>query len=346
MAYAAIDVGSSASDRAATPVSGNSTRILEANPVNASGVLTSFEVYFATDGTDLYIGSFQDGGSYSYTMRDYEYIASVTGGSKQTFTGKNCDVVAGDKLGSYWATGTLEKDDSGSGVSSRNFNNDFTTTGTFTYSFVNNRTYSLYATGVTLADAPTNVSATENDSSKVTITWTKSTGATGYRVYRDGADISGLLGDVATYDDTGAAAPVITAGAASAADGISQENCALSLSGNSIANGTQYTYTVKAVNAAGLSAASSSDTGYRLAASVTYQWQRSAGDSDADYSDISGATTASYNDTGGQAGAGYYYKCALSATGSTTVYSTADRGYKGAQETSFIQEIMRVFYTP
>jgi hypothetical protein len=143
-----IDAGSPATDRAATPVTGNSTRVQEVNPVDYSGVLTAFEVYFATDGTDLYIGSFQDGGSYSYTMRDYEYIAIVAGGSKQIFTGKNCTAQAGDKLGSYWATGTVEKDDSGSGVSSRNFLNDFTTPGTFSYSFVNNRTYSIYATGV------------------------------------------------------------------------------------------------------------------------------------------------------------------------------------------------------
>jgi len=220
MAYSAIDVGSSASDRAATPVSGNSTRVLEENPVNASGVLTSFEVYFATNGTDLYIGTFADGGSYSYTMRDYEYVASVTGGSKQTFTGKNCDAVAGDKLGCYWATGTVEKDDSGSGVSSRNLNNDFTTTGTFTYSFVNSRTYSLYATGVTIPDAPTNVSATDNLTDKVTITWTAGTGETGgHRVYRDGVDISGVIAHgTATFDDTTGTA------------------------------GTTYAYTVKAIN--------------------------------------------------------------------------------------------------
>lgn len=148
MAYTIIDVGSSASDRSATAVTGDSTRVQEDNPVDYSGVLTSFEVYFATDGADLYVGSFQDGGAYSYTMRDYEYIASVSGGSKQIFTGKNCIAQAGDKLGSYWASGTLEKDDSGSGVASRNFLNDFTTTGTFNYNFVNNRTYSIYATGV------------------------------------------------------------------------------------------------------------------------------------------------------------------------------------------------------
>lgn len=236
----------------------------------------------------------------------------------------------------------------------------------------------------TIPAAPTNVSATENDGSKVVITWTKSAGATGYRVYRDGVDASGLLGDVATFDDTGADAPVITAGTATASDGTYDDKVSFSLSGNSIADGTKYTYTVKATSdGSTMSAASSSDTGYRKAQTVTYQWQKSTGDATfASFSNISGKTSSSGDDTdapengqaspyaaryykvkisatglddvystvnhGARDAGGRYYKCALSATGSTTVYSTADRGYRSAPapESSFIQEIMRVFYTP
>jgi len=71
-----------------------------------------------------------------------------------------------------------------------------------------------------------------------------------------------------------------------------------------------------------------SDTGYRLAGTVTYQWQRSDGDSDAAYNTNLG-TTASYDDTTGPANAvGRYYRCVENATGSTQVISAVNRGYR------------------
>ncbi len=184
--------------------------------------------------------------------------------------------------------------------------------------------------------APTNVAATDgSETSKVVVTWTKSTGATGYRVYRDGGDVSGLLGDVATYDDTGAGAGIITPGTAAASDGSEIAHVVLSLSGESVANGTTHTYKVVAVNATGNSADSSTNTGYRGVGAITYQWQRSAADSDADYSNIGGATTDPYNDTGAPSnGDGRFFKCVLSATGASNQTSTADRGYRGLEPAS------------
>jgi len=177
--------------------------------------------------------------------------------------------------------------------------------------------------------APTSVAATDGDhADKVTITWTKSTGATGYQIYRDATPL-GWLGDVATGDDTGADAPVITPGTAAASDGTSTAHVTLSLSGESVANGTTHTYKVVAKNATGESADSSTDTGYRAPGSITYQWQRSAADSDASYSNISGGTTDPYNDTAAPLdGAGRYFKCVLDATGAAQQTSTADRGYR------------------
>lgn len=172
--------------------------------------------------------------------------------------------------------------------------------------------------------APTAVSATDGThTDKVVVTWTKSTGATGYRVYQDDVDVSGLLGDVATYDDTDADAGTITPGAALASDATSLVSIYLSLSGQSANNGTTHTYKVVAVNATGNSADSSTDTGYRGVGSLEYQWQVSAGDSDADYSDIAGAETASYTYTGDSP---RYFKCVLDATGAAQATSTADRG--------------------
>ena len=203
--------------------------------------------------------------------------------------------------------------------------------------FVRQKSTGIYGYGETLGfntagavDAPTNVAASENNSTKAVVTWTKSAGATNYKVYRNGINISGTLGDVATYDDTGAAAPVITPGSSVASDGDYVDRVALSINGNSIANGTQYTYTVYAYKAiGGWSAVSASDTGYRKASSMTYQWQRSAGASDADYSNLTGGTTASYNDTTAPVdGSHRYYKCLVDASGSVQAISAANDGYR------------------
>jgi formylglycine-generating enzyme required for sulfatase activity len=62
--------------------------------------------------------------------------------------------------------------------------------------------------------------------------------------------------------------------------------------------------------------------------SVALQWQRSAGDADADYTDLAGATTAVAEDaTAPATGQGRWYR--LRATvGSTIVTSSADRGFR------------------
>ncbi len=218
--------------------------------------------------------------------------------------------------------------------------------------------YGTETTFLTKPAAPTNVTATDGTyTDKVTISWTKSTGATNYRVWRDSTDL-GLVGDVATYDDSGATAPSITPGTTVASDGTSTAQVDLSLSGASANNGTTHTYKVVASNATGNSADSTTNTGYRGVGSLSYQWQRSAADSDASYSDIGGATSAIYSDTGApaptitagttvasdgisqsqvnlslngtsaNAGVGRYYKCILNATGATQQISTANRGYR------------------
>ncbi|MFC1709983.1 YncE family protein, partial [Candidatus Omnitrophota bacterium] len=183
-------------------------------------------------------------------------------------------------------------------------------------------------------DAPTNVAATDGDhTDKVTITWTKSTGATGYKVY-EGSNVLDTLGDVATYDDTLAAAPTITPGTADATDGTSAAHVALSLSGQSTNNGASRTYKVVAFNGAGDSPDSSPNDGYRGVGALTYQWQRSAADSDENYSNITDATTEPYNDTGAVvAPDGRFYRCVEDATGATQQISSVDRGNKNGPPT-------------
>lgn len=195
--------------------------------------------------------------------------------------------------------------------------------GTFTYNVTPRITIAK------APSAPTNVSATDGtDTSKVVVTWTKSAGATGYKVY-EGSNLLATLGDVATYDDSAAPAPTITGGTADASDGTSSDHVVLSLSGESANVGSSRTYKVRATNATGDSGDSNTDTGYIGVGSLGYQWYRSAGDSDASYSEISGATTNPYNDTGAPAdGSGRYYKCYLTATGATPTYSSVDRGQR------------------
>lgn len=208
-------------------------------------------------------------------------------------------------------------------------------------------------------DPPTNVSATDGTyTDKVTITWTKSDGATDYNVWRDTTDL-GSAGDVATYDDTGAGAPTVTPGTASATDGSSTSQTTLSISGASANNGATHTYKVIASNANGDSDDSNTNTGYRGVGSLTYQWYRSSGDSDSGFSTLSGATSTPYNDTtapaptitpgagdasdgtspdyvscsvSGQSandGAGRYYYATVSATGASPADTTHNRGYRG-----------------
>jgi hypothetical protein len=181
-------------------------------------------------------------------------------------------------------------------------------------------------------EAPTNVSATDGTATdKVVVTWTKSDFATGYKIYRSGTLID-TLGDVATYDDTGANPPTITVGTSSASDGTNTSYCTLGVSGEVSNNGTSYSYTVKATNDDGDSASSSANTGYRGSGLLLYQWQRS--DNSTSYADLGSGTTDPYNDTTGTAGTTYYYRCKLSATDATDGYSSADTGSKAITETS------------
>lgn len=184
-------------------------------------------------------------------------------------------------------------------------------------------------TFLTKPAAPTNVAATDGDhTNKVVVTWTKSTGATGYKVY-EGANLLDTLGDVATYDDNVAPAPTITPGAAAASDGISSVHVVLSLAGEGTSVGASRTYKVVALNATGDSDDSDTDTGYRGVGALTYKWQRSAADSDASFGNITGGTTDPYNDTGAPGnGQGRWYRCLLNATGAVEAESTHDRGYR------------------
>ena len=167
------------------------------------------------------------------------------------------------------------------------------------------RAYALHSVGVgygdtvqvtTSPDAPTDVLASADDATKVVVTWTGSDGATAYQVYRDEVGL-GWLGDVETYDDEEADPPVITPGSATATDGVYADHVLLDVDDESIANGTEHTYVVKAIGAAGPSPDSDGDEGLRLAGALSYQWMRSEADLSEDFATIVAGTIEAYEDT-------------------------------------------------
>ena len=111
----AIDIGAGAADYGAAGVWSAYTFLDKTNPANASGTLDTFEIYFAAlgvNGTEVKIGTFSGSGT-DWDDRDYESIGGVAKGSKQTFSGKNCDVVTNDIIGIYFAVGNIEANYSG-----------------------------------------------------------------------------------------------------------------------------------------------------------------------------------------------------------------------------------------
>ena len=158
-------------------------------------------------------------------------------------------------------------------------------------------TYSSYNTGyravVAIPAPPTGVNAADGSSTaNVAVTWTASSGATSYSVWRGTSSSSGS--------------------AASIASGLTST----SHNDTSATPGVRYYYWVKATNAAGTSGFSASDTGYRKLAAPT----------------ISATTTDPYKvrvSWGAPAGASFYR--VSRATTSSGVKTVVSDGWQGAQ---------------
>jgi len=101
----ALDVGPGAIARVSAGAAGY-TRVDEGNPANASGTLTSIELYFRTTATGVKVTTFTKSGT-TFTPHAVATIGTVTAGSKQTFA-VSLAVAAGDYIGCYWASGTIE----------------------------------------------------------------------------------------------------------------------------------------------------------------------------------------------------------------------------------------------
>lgn len=144
---AAIDIGAGTFD-GDTYKSKTRTGIDLTNPANDTGTLTSFEIWTVENCTTSKVGTFS-GSSGTFTMRDYESIGAITAGSKQTFTGKSCDVQTGDYIG-FYGNGNLEGNSTGgSGTYYSNSEADHFDTSSHSYTLYANSKYGLYATGDT-----------------------------------------------------------------------------------------------------------------------------------------------------------------------------------------------------
>ncbi|MBA7522469.1 hypothetical protein ES705_14588 [subsurface metagenome] len=105
----AIDIGMPAIDRGST--ASTYTWVNMGNPANASGTITSIEMWASSALTNCEVATFFVVSGNNLSTRDTELIGSVTPGSKQTFI-VDLDVQAGDYIGAYYTIGTLERDTS------------------------------------------------------------------------------------------------------------------------------------------------------------------------------------------------------------------------------------------
>lgn len=140
-----IDIGSEAINRDTYASSG--TIIERGNPANASGKITSVEIYAYENLQNCQVATFYETDTNKFSTRDYETIGSVTKGSKQTFT-VDLDVAAGDYLGIYYSGGAIEVDSFGDGFWYRLSVDHIPCTEQAFY-FTSNKTMSLYGTGTT-----------------------------------------------------------------------------------------------------------------------------------------------------------------------------------------------------
>lgn len=107
----AITVGPEAINRASVTVAGN-TVIDLANPANASGLITQVDVYVASQITSAKIGIFYLVSGSTYHCRS-SYTTGVLPVGLNQLTGLSLAVTAGDFIGIYHATGTVDRANSG-----------------------------------------------------------------------------------------------------------------------------------------------------------------------------------------------------------------------------------------
>jgi hypothetical protein len=217
------------------------------------------------------------------------------------------------------------------------------------------------AAGGPPTNAGLNPTASSNDADKVTLTWSMGTaprgqtynytitavnsggesaqsapkeGArapqpiTGYEVSINGGNpipVNGLI-----YNDTSAPAGTISQANATASQGTSSAAVFLSLIGADAQPGATVNYRVRARNAAGPGQDSDVFQGNRAAATLSIQWQRSSGPTDANYANLAGATTRDFADTTAPPNEVVRFYRAVITGGPSTITTAGVSGFRGA----------------
>jgi len=141
----AIDIGCPAINRAAFHASGN-TLINTGNPANASGKITSVQVYALSTMSNCVAIILDLVDTNTFTARDYQAIGTVTSNAVRTFD-VDLDVEAGDYLGIYFTDGSLEKGWDGVGIWYKS--GDYKECVEEVFTFQADGILSLYGTGTT-----------------------------------------------------------------------------------------------------------------------------------------------------------------------------------------------------
>ena len=141
----AIDIGSPAINRASWI--SYQTSVQKTNPANASGKITSVEIWAYSNMSNCEVATFYVVSGNNLSTRDTQAIGSVSSGSKQTFE-VDLNVQEGDYIGIYYETGGIEMDVSG-GAGKWYKSGDNIPCTDVTFGFSAGHIMSLYGTGAT-----------------------------------------------------------------------------------------------------------------------------------------------------------------------------------------------------
>ncbi|MBA7510899.1 hypothetical protein ES705_02888 [subsurface metagenome] len=142
-----IDIGMPAIGRSYY-MGNNITLVIKDNPADATGKITTVEIWSYTDLANVEVATFYVVSGNNLSTRDTEYIGTVTSGAKRTFS-VDLDVQTGDYLGIYLVDGDyIEKDNVGyTGIWYKA--GDQISCADTAFSFQTDSTISLYGTGAT-----------------------------------------------------------------------------------------------------------------------------------------------------------------------------------------------------
>lgn len=141
-----IDVGSEAIDRSSSIGTSSVTVIDYNNPANATGIITSVEIWAYNNLSSVVVATFYEVSSGRFSPRSAVSIGSVTAGSKQTFS-VSLNVQEGDYIGLYSNGGGMERNTSGYGGIYYKSGNQ-TATANVDYTLAAGDAISLYGTGL------------------------------------------------------------------------------------------------------------------------------------------------------------------------------------------------------